>query len=93
MTRLTRILAYGMGALLLAVVVLLALAGVSAAVALVVTAVAVLTMIALGGLLGGRSTPDRHPAPWPPAPPASGEPSSVADDAPGSGDDSGTMEK
>jgi len=61
--RLTRVLAYGLGALLLAGVVLLAAAGVPAATAVVVTAAAVIAMIALGSILGGRRTPERPPVP------------------------------
>lgn len=59
MTTLARVLAYGLGALLLAGLVLLAVAGVSAAVALVVTAVAVVALIAMGGAFrGGRPGAD-----------------------------------
>jgi NADH:ubiquinone oxidoreductase subunit 6 (subunit J) len=54
MTTFTRVLAYGLGALLLAGLVLLALAGVAAATALLVTAGAVVLLIAFGGLMGGR---------------------------------------
>ena len=54
MTTFTRVLAYSLGALLLALVVLLALAGVSAAVALVITAVAVVVLIVMGGAFRGR---------------------------------------
>jgi membrane protein implicated in regulation of membrane protease activity len=53
-TTFTRVLAYGLGALLLAGVVLLALAGVSAAVALLITAVAVVVLIIMGGAFRGR---------------------------------------
>lgn len=56
MTTFTRILAYGLGALLLAGIVLLALAGVQAAVALVITALAVVALIVMGGAFRGRGT-------------------------------------
>lgn len=61
--RLTRLVAYGLGALLVAGIVLLAAAGVPAAVAVIVTVVAVVAMIALGSILGGRNTPQREPVP------------------------------
>ncbi len=89
MTTITRVLAYGLGALLLAGVVLLALAGVSAAVALVITALAVVALIIMGGAFRGR----------PPGPPAADAPEE--DDrqgSPGAGsseedDRDGTMER
>ncbi|MGH9028172.1 MAG: hypothetical protein ACRDV4_00930 [Acidimicrobiales bacterium] len=41
--------------------IVLAVAGLSAATAVLVTAFAIVAMIALGGLLGGRTTPNRAP--------------------------------
>ncbi|HAM01946.1 MAG TPA: hypothetical protein DCQ30_06910 [Acidimicrobiaceae bacterium] len=88
MTTITRVLAYGLGALLLAGVVLLALAGVSAAVALVITALAVVALIIMGGAFRGR----------PPGPPAADAPEDDRQGSPGAGsseedDRDGTMER
>jgi hypothetical protein len=41
--------------------IVLAVSGLSAATGVLVTAVAIFAMIALGGLLGGRNTPNRAP--------------------------------
>jgi len=41
--------------------VVLAIAGVTGAIAILVTAVAIVGMIAMGNLLGGRTTPNRAP--------------------------------
>ncbi len=74
-----RVLTYGLGLLLLAGFVVLALAGVPAAIGVLVTAGAVLAMIALGGQMGGR-----HGSARASGPPAGG--------APETGPDGGTME-
>jgi len=63
-TTLTRVLAYGLAGLVAAAVAVLAVAGVTAAQALFVTAVGIFLMIALGSLMGGR----RHQAQGPGAP-------------------------
>ena len=60
--------------------IVLAVAGVSAATAVLVTGAAVVAMIGLGNMVGGRKTPDRAPygfeedAGAGPAPHAEGEP-------------------
>jgi hypothetical protein len=41
--------------------ILLSIAGVTAAVAIIITAAAIVSMIALGSILGGRNTPNRTP--------------------------------
>jgi drug/metabolite transporter (DMT)-like permease len=41
--------------------IVMAVAGMTAALGVLVTAVAIVGMIALGNLLGGRTTPDRPP--------------------------------
>lgn len=86
MTLLARIAAYGLGLAVLGFLMVLALAGVPAAIALVVTAAGVLVMISLGSLVGGRQTPNRDPMAWPPPPPGS-----EGGDAPGGGPPGGTM--
>lgn len=101
MTTFTRIVAYGLAVAVAGFVVVLAIAGVSAAVALVVTAVAVLAMIALGGIFGGRRAAERDPLPWPPPPAGSGsvpvagspggEPAGAVGDVTGADDEGGTM--
>jgi hypothetical protein len=60
-----RIVAWGGGALVVAGVIVLAVAGVAGATAVLITAVALVGMIALGGVMGGRHTP--HVAPRRPA--------------------------
>lgn len=86
MTNLTRFLAYGLGFVLVAGLVILAVAGVSAARALAATAGAMVLLVALGGLLGGRrnSAGSSSPATGEQPDPA---PESVPDTAEG-----GTME-
>ena len=54
MTPLSRVLAYGLAGLLVVGVGILALAGMTAARALFVTAAGIFLMIALGSLMGGR---------------------------------------
>jgi hypothetical protein len=41
--------------------IFLSIAGVTAAVAIIITAVAIVSMIALGSIVGGRNTPNRAP--------------------------------
>ena len=77
MTAFTRVLAYGLGALLVAGFVVLAVAGVPAARIIVITGFAVVAMIVLGGAFGGRRGTGRSSGP--------------ADAAPGHGDQSGKM--
>jgi len=93
-TTLARVLAYLLGLAVLSLVVILALAGVTAAVALVVTAVVMVALIAMGSLMGGRRRPTTAPAPWPPVPADSSEPSSAGDSGAvaGEGMDGGTMD-
>ncbi|MGA2519403.1 MAG: hypothetical protein ABSG81_01115 [Acidimicrobiales bacterium] len=50
-----------LGLAVLGGLVVLAVAGVSGATAVLITAAALLAMIALGNILGGRKTPDRAP--------------------------------
>jgi membrane protein implicated in regulation of membrane protease activity len=76
-TTLTRVLAYGLAAVLVGGFVVLALAGVPAARIIVITALAVVAMIGLGSAFGGRRS--------------SGRPSGRQDAAPGAGDEGGTM--
>lgn len=68
-----RVVAWALGALTLAGLVVLAVAGLSGALAILLTAGALVSMIALGSILGGRHTPDRPPLSptggQPPAPP------------------------
>jgi hypothetical protein len=86
-TTVSRVLAYGLGALLLAGLVILGVAGVPAARAIVVTGVAVLVMIVLGGAFRGRRRPGRPPAPGAPeATPGPGP-------GPGAAGSGGTMER
>lgn len=61
MTLLSRVLAYTLAVVLFGGLVVLALAGVSAATAVLVTAGAVVALIALGGTLRGRRTPPGPP--------------------------------
>ncbi|HTZ09802.1 MAG TPA: hypothetical protein VMB72_12045 [Acidimicrobiales bacterium] len=56
-----RTLAVVLGVLVLGALVVLAVAGVSAATAVLVTVAAILAMIVLGTKLGARHTPDRAP--------------------------------
>ena len=58
-----RVAAWLLGLATVAGLVVLAVAGLSAATGILLTAVAVLAMIALGNLIGGRSTPERAPVP------------------------------
>ncbi len=62
MTTFTRVLAYGLAGLLVVAVGILAVAGVTAARALFVTAVGIFLMIALGSLMGCRRGRDEGPA-------------------------------
>jgi len=57
-----RTLAVVLGLLAVGGLVVLAVAGVTAATAVLVTAAAVVAMIVLGSMLGGRKTPDRAPS-------------------------------
>ncbi len=50
-----------LGVALFGGLIVLAVAGVTGATAILVTAVAIVGMIALGNLLGGRTTPNRAP--------------------------------
>ena len=59
MTTLSRVLAYGLVAVLVVAVGILAVAGVTAARVLFVTAVGLFLMIALGSLMGGRGGRDQ----------------------------------
>jgi drug/metabolite transporter (DMT)-like permease len=56
-----RVAAVVLGLVLFGGLVVLAVAGVSGATAVLVTAAAVVVMIGLGNLVGGRKTPDRAP--------------------------------
>ena len=58
-----RALAWTLGLAMIGGLVVLAVAGLPAAGAVLLTGVAVLAMIALGSLLGGRNTPQRPPIP------------------------------
>ena len=77
MTAFTRVLAYGLAALLVAGFVVLAVAGVPGARIIVITGFAVVAMIVLGGAFGGRRGTRR--------------PSGPADAAPRQGDPGGKM--
>lgn len=74
MSTVARVLAYVLGVAVAALVVILALAGVTAAIALVVTAIVLVALIAMGSLMGGGRRPSLPPAPWPPGGPAGVEP-------------------
>ena len=52
-----------LGVLLLGGLVLMAIAGVTAAIVILVTGIAIVVMVALGGVLGGRSTSSLPPRP------------------------------
>ena len=56
-----RILGWVIGLVAVGALVLLAVAGVSAAIGVLVTGVAIVSMIALGSLMGGRNTPNKAP--------------------------------
>ena len=58
-----RIAAVVLGVVLFGGLVVLAIAGVSAATAVIITAAAVVLMIGLGNAVGGRHTPSRSPYP------------------------------
>ena len=63
-----KIAAAVLGVVLFGGLVVLAIAGVSAATAVIITAAAVVLMIGLGNAVGGRHTPNRSP--YPTGPPA-----------------------
>jgi drug/metabolite transporter (DMT)-like permease len=63
-----RIAAVVLGLVLFGGLVVLAVAGVTAASAVMITAVAVVVMIGLGNAVGGRHTPNRSPYPPEPDP-------------------------
>lgn len=69
--------------------IVLSIAGVSSATAVLFTAVAIVAMIALGNILGGRTTPNRPPERGPGGPGAgSGQPRDAGPD-----ERRGTMER
>ena len=81
-----RAVAWAGGAAVVGALAVLAAAGISGATAVLVTVGALLAMIALGGLMGGRHTPDVPPAARPgaaPVPPTAPEPGGVAPGTPG----------
>lgn len=94
MTTLSRVLAYGLGALLVGGLVVLAVAGVPAATAVLVTAGAVLALIIVGGAMRGRRSSGRPPAPEPGPPGAPRRPEPGGPPVGGAGDvaGGGTME-
>ena len=63
-----RIAAVVLGLVLFGELVVLAVAGVTAATAVIITTVAVVVMIGLGNAVGGRNTPNRSPYPTEPDP-------------------------
>jgi hypothetical protein len=58
-----KVLAWLIGFVALGGLIVLAVAGLSGATAILVTAVAIVAMIGLGNALGGRHTPNRTPYP------------------------------
>ena len=60
-----RVAAWVGGAAVLGGLIVLAVAGISGATAVLVTVVALVVMVALGGVVGGRRTPNVAPAPRP----------------------------
>jgi hypothetical protein len=69
-----KVVAWVGGLVVLAGLIVLAVAGTSGATAILVTGVALVGMIALGGTMGGRHTPTAAPPGGEPAPPPGGEP-------------------
>jgi hypothetical protein len=63
-----RVAAAILGVVLFGGLIVLAIAGVSAATAVIITAAAVVVMIGLGNAVGGRHTPNRSPYPVAPDP-------------------------
>ncbi len=63
-----RVAAAVLGVVLFGGLIVLAIAGVSAATAVIITAAAVVVMIGLGNAVGGRHTPNRSPYPVVPDP-------------------------
>ena len=57
-----RIVAWLLGLVAVAFLVVLAVAGANGATAILLTVVAIVVMIVLGNMLGGRTTPNREPA-------------------------------
>jgi len=56
-----KVVAGVLGAAAVLGLVVLAVAGLTGALAILLTALAIMAMIALGGIMGGRHTPDRPP--------------------------------
>ena len=56
-----KVVGWVLGLCALGGLIVLSVAGVTAAIGVLVTAVAIFAMIVLGGLMGGRNTPDRPP--------------------------------
>jgi peptidoglycan/LPS O-acetylase OafA/YrhL len=56
-----KVAAFALGVLAVAGLIVLAVAGMSGALAVLLTAAALVCMVALGGILGGRRTPERPP--------------------------------
>lgn len=56
-----KVVGWMIGVVALGGLIVLAIAGVTAAIGVLVTAAAIVGMIALGNMLGGRTTPDREP--------------------------------
>ncbi len=91
MTTLSRVVAYVLAAALAGGLAVLAVAGVPAATAVLVTGGAVLALIVLGGSVGGRRTPTRRPVPGPGQRRADPEPEPEPD-GPGDAAPGGTMD-
>jgi hypothetical protein len=60
-----KIVAWVGGLVVLGGLIVLAVAGISGATAILVTVAALIAMIALGGVIGGRHTPNVRPTPAP----------------------------
>jgi len=91
-TTLSRVVAYGLAVALAGGLVVLAVAGVPAATAVLVTGAAVFVMIVLGGAVGGRSGTRRPPVPRPESPGGSGRAGSPGGPAsPAEGGGGGTI--
>jgi hypothetical protein len=80
--RSTRIATWIVALLALALLVAMSAAGVTAATALLVAAAAIVVMIALGGILGGRHTPNTDPRALPGADGSAPSPRDGSPDAP-----------
>jgi hypothetical protein len=75
-----RVAAAVLGVVLFGGLIVLAIAGVTAATAVIITAAAVVVMIGLGNAVGGRHTPNRSPYPVAPDPTPATGPTGAAED-------------